>query len=390
MVGSSEDQTNRISDALGADWQVSSASSGESALGKMAAGDTDVLLSAESLPEMSGTELIRAVSKQHPATVRFLMYNESEKSVVAPAVSAAHQFVPLPLDPTALDRALNQSTHLRDILNNEALTSRINAIGSLPSPPKIYNRLVAELSSENANLQKIASLISHDVGITAKVLQVVNSAYFGLPNQVSSVLHATNMLGLDTVTSIVISAGAFQQFEAPKIAGYSVESVHSHGVALGVKSRLLATAFGLTRKLAEDALLAGMLSNIGQVVMLAYFAREFRDAIDLAKAKNIPLDRAEQESFGVSDTKLGAYLLSLWGVPDPILEAVALRGVPHQTTSPSLNALAAVHLAYATDWDENHNVRDNDRSAVDMPYVKSLGLDEQLESLRGFCSAEIV
>ncbi len=390
VVGSDADQTTSISSALGAEWQVISSPSGESALEEMAAGGTAALLCAVNLPGMSGADLVKAVSDQFPATVRFLMYKESEKAVLTQAVSAVHQHVPLPLDPAALKRALGHSMNLHGLLANEELAERVMAIGGLPSPPEIYNKLVAELNSEDANIQSISSLISRDVGITAKVLQMVNSAYFGLSSQVSSVQHATSMLGLDAVTSIVLSAGAFQQFKASPIAGYSIESVYSHSVAIGAKSRLLATAFGLNRKLAEDALLAGMLSDIGQVVMLTYFAEEFEAAIEMATAENIPLDQAERATFGVSDAKLGAYLLSLWGMPDPILEAVALHCVPHKTVSPALNVLAAVHLAYATDWDETHNVRDGAGSVVDMAYVKSLGIGDQLESLRGFCAAEIV
>jgi len=388
LVGG-EDQFQRVPGALGDNWQAEAVGTGEEALAKLAESPADAVVCCMDLQGMSGSELLKQVSEQYGGAVRFLVYGASQREVFLQSVGSVHQYIPSPVDPASLAKSLENSLSLHGLLTDEKLCSRLMAIKSLPSPPEIYSQLVVELSDGDASMQKIADLIGKDVSITAKLLQMVNSAYFGLPNRVGSVLHATNLLGLDTVKSIVFSAGAYQQFDAPPIPGFSIESIYNHSVMVGAKARLLATAFGLNRKLIEESLMAGMMSDIGQLVMLTNFADELQEAFHLATERSIPLDRAEREIFGVSDAKLGAYLLKLWGLPDSILEAVALHYVPHKTAKPAMNALAAVHLAYATDWDETHNIHDETLSVVDMEFIEALGIADQLTSLRGFCSCEI-
>ncbi len=142
---------------------------------------------------------------------------------------------------------LNNSFRLYQLLSNKELRDRISSVGSLPSQPEIHSQILKELKTDNTSVKKVADLISKDVGITAKLLQMVNSAFFGLPSHVESVQHAINLLGLDTVQSIVFSAGVFSQFKDPKLPGFSFESIYSQSVSVGAKAQLIAHAFDLDR-----------------------------------------------------------------------------------------------------------------------------------------------
>jgi putative nucleotidyltransferase with HDIG domain len=300
----------------------------------------------------------------------------------------AHQYVTKPCKPQTLEMMLQNSLGLRRLLTNEALHSRIAKIGSLPSPPAIYNQLVGELQSETANMQKIANLIRQDVSITAKLLQIINSAYFGLPTHVESPLQAVNLLGLDTVKSVVLTAGVFSQFDDPRLPEFSIDQIFNHSIAVGTSARHFANAFGLERRQSEDSLMAGMLHDIGKLVMLTEFKEELSLALKLSERESIRFYEAERRIFGVTHADIGAHLLSLWGLSDSILEAVALHATPNLAPSPMVNVLTAVHLANAIDHDQRSLTNDPMSTYADMAYLKGLGIAGQLPFLRTLCLAE--
>ena len=338
---------------------------------------------------MSGADLLKDVAEQYPKTIRFALSENIERGSVLSTVGNVHQYLAKPCPPDSFFKLLDNSVSLRDLLGDSNLQERIGRITSLPSPPEVYNRLVEELKSEEASLRNVAEIISRDVGLTVKILQMVNSAFFGLRTHVESPLHAVTLLGLDTIQSLVLSAGVINQFKAPVLPGFSLDGFHSRGLAVGTSARLLATAFGLHKRSTENALMAGLLHDVGKLVMLTHFQDEFVKAVSVASDNDWPLYVAEKEVLGVTDAQIGAYLLSLWGLPDPIIEAVALHYTPSQTPSPLMNVLTSVHLAFALNEDHEHKIRDDANSAVDMDYLQRLDLCEQLPGLRNLGLAAV-
>jgi HD-like signal output (HDOD) protein len=214
---------------------------------------------------------------------------------------------------------------------------------------------------------------------------MVNSAYFGLRNPVENIEHAVKVLGLDSIKSIVLAAGVFNQFDDPGIPGFSIEKIYSACSEVGAKARLIAHVMGLPRGLSEEALMAGMLHDVGKLIMLTEFKNELVEAVAIAKGKNISLHDSQNEIMGVDDAKIGAYLLSLWGLLDPVVEAVAYHSSPRVGTSTEICTLTMVHLAYAFHYNDTHNIRmkylESEQSAVDMEYIRTLGLANDLQNI---------
>ena len=372
---------------LTGDWDSRVVCTGREAQAALAETPFDIVVSQMALPDMSGTELLRDVSNRCPAATRFLILNpDTDKAAIHESWLYVHQYVSSPCRPESLVALLNDTLKLYDLLSDEGLRARIAAVGSLPGCPEIHNQLMQELKNENSSIRKLADLVSQDVSITAKVLATANSALFGLRNRVDNVVQAIITLGIDTVASIVFTAGVFSQFKNPKLTGFSLESIHSKGMTIGAKARLVAHAFGLDAMLTTDALLAGTLHDIGKLVMLTSFEDEFSQALQLAEKDSIPLHQAQHSILGVTDAAIGAYLLSLWGLRNSIVEAVAWHYTPSETSAPIITPLTAVHLAYATDWDHCHKIRDDKMSVVDVEYLTTLGIADQLSGIRGFCS----
>ena len=353
----------------------------------IAENEIDLVLSTSELTDGSGTDLHKYILDTHSDIIRILYSENSDKNVVYKSAGYIHQFINSDCDAVSFAKIINNSFNLRTILSNKDLHARISGITNLPSPPEIYNQLVAELQSDDPSIRNIADLIKNDISITAKMLHMVNSAYFGLSTHVENPLHAVHLLGIDTIQSMVLTAGVFNLFTDPGIPGYSLDSIYTNSLAVGTSSRHLANAFGLLTKHTEDALMAGMLHDIGKLIMLSYFPQEFKKSVELSQQKSIPLFEAEKEVIGVSDAEIGAHLLSLWGLPSSILEAIALHYTPKITPAPITNVLTAVHLGYAIQHDIQNNVNGNEKSAVDMDYLEKLNLSNNVESLKNFCMA---
>lgn len=377
------DGLRRMLHKMRAEWEMIFAGSGAEALAIMEQKPVEVVVTDMKMPVMNGAQLLRAVSEKYPGTIRFILSGHSDKELVLQAVGFAHRHLAKPCEPDELLHLLDNSLKLREALANDEMHTRISKISSLPSPPRIYQELLSLLQSEDASVKEVADLIAGDVSLTAKILQIVNSAFFGLPAHVDSPAQAVNLLGIDTVYGLTLSAGVFSQFEEPPGSGLSVESIHSHCILVGNGAKRIAKSIKLPQLYVDDSLLAGMLHDIGKLVMLKYFHEELVAALELANERQLSPREAEIEILGVCHAKIGAYLMSLWGLPDNILEAIAYHHAPREAPHAVRSVLTAVHIANAC-------VLRGCETELDTDYLEDLGLGEELPTLQECCQLELV
>ena len=347
----------------------------------------DIVISEMELPDSTGADLQKYIYDNHPGVIRIIYSEQADRDLIYKSAKYVHQFISYPVQTEQFVNILKNVIGLQKVLSNKSLHERIASITTLPSPPEVYNQLISELQKDDPSIRDIAELIKTDVSITAKLLHMVNSAFFGFSSHVENPLHAVNLLGVDTIQSLVMTAGLFNQFDDPRIPGFSLDSIYSNSLSVGTSARHLANAFGLITKQTDDALMAGMLHDTGKLVMLSYFPEELKQSAALAQEKSIPLFEAEKEILGVTDAEIGAHLLSLWGLPHSILEAIAMHYTPAKIEAPMTNVLTAVHLAYALNYDKQNNIRDEIKSAVDQKYMEKLELNTSIDSLKNFCLA---
>lgn len=269
---------------------------------------------------------------------------------------------------------------LHSNITNPALLKRIAEIKNLPTLPETYSQLISELSNAEVAMNKVAVIISHDVAIAAKLLQVANSALFGLRTPAETVLQALNFLGVETVKGIVLAAGVYQLEGVPRITGFLPQEIYARAVDVGAKSRFIASALGLRRQDIEDALTAGLLHDVGKLVLLTSFMKEFRESLALGQSKSIALHEAEELILGANDAAIGAYLLTTWSLPKSIVDAVAAHYTPSRLGKPAIDASTAVHAAWASEEDRRSRARESAHSAFDITYTDALGITEALRS----------
>ena len=246
-------------------------------------------------------------------------------------------------------------------------------MSSLPSLPEQYERIMEELQSEDASLPKIGEIIESDVAMTAKILQLVNSAFFGLSQHVSSPAQAAMLLGVDTIRTLVLTTGVFSQFDKDTCDTIDLNSVWSRSAQIGALARAIAMSETDDKLIGDYAFMSGMLVDIGQFVFAANMTPDLAKAWHEAQASGKPDWVIERELFGHSHMNVGAYLVGLWGLPNPIIEAVAYHHTPSDYRVTSFSALTAVHVANAIVVGHGKISDAN----IDGDYVEEMGLADQ-------------
>jgi putative nucleotidyltransferase with HDIG domain len=331
FVDDSPDEIERLREMLEPmqhEWEVEFAVNGEEALNFMAKSPFDVVVSDMRMSDMDGAELLGTVMERYPETVRIIQSWYSDKERVLRSVKSAHQFLMKPSSTEAMKYTIERTCKLRDLLRNETLKKIVTGIKNLPSLPQLYSLILAEMHSKDASLKKVGHIISQDVSMSAKILQMVNSAFFGLPQKISDPQQAAIYLGIDTLKALVLSIHVFSSFkEDSDLFWFSLADMRKRSIMVGRLARDIARTETDDEKVAEEALIAGILHDIGRLIMLK-IPEQCRMMMDFIERTGCDLVEAEYIVMKTSHAELGAYLLGLWGISDNIVEAVAFHHNP--------------------------------------------------------------
>jgi HD-like signal output (HDOD) protein len=302
----------------------------------------DVIVSDMRMPGMDGAALLEKVRQLHPEVVRIVFSGHTELEATLRAVPVAHQFLLKPCDADMLRVAIERACSLQSILTSEALSHMVGSLGDLPSAPRVYAALTQALSDPEVPLARIAQIVEQDVAISAKVLQLVNSAFFGLARSVNSVRDAVSYLGVNILQSLVVKVEAFRIFvPSEHVEGFSIDEFDAHAELTAMLARMLK----LPKHLSDPAVVGALLHDVGKLVLATRVPKRFSEAIRAAGEREVPLHRMEMELFGVTHAEIGAYLLGLWGFSTFVTEAVAHHHHPGRVPHDGFDAVAAVYVA---------------------------------------------
>lgn len=361
------------------EWDMTFVESGQAALDAMAIEPFDVLVTDMRMPGIDGTELLTRVHEQYPSTVRIILSGHTERDAAMRAVPVAHRFLSKPCDSAVIRDAVTRVCDLQGLLNDEALQKEAGSIESLPAVPRVYEELVAVLAEPEVDLDAVAAVVEQDAGISAKLLQLVNSSFFGLATEVGSIRQATSYLGVGMISNLTLSMGVFGAFEKHRFpASFSLEAEQAHATLSGKIAKKL-----LSDKDAGDhAFLGAMLHDTGKLI-LAVRQPDVFDAITSARKGAIPFHAAEASLGRVSHGVLGAYLLGIWGMPFAIVEAVAHHDRPSRVPHKTFDVLGAVHVGNCL----AHEL-EGTPFELDMEYIESMGLADELPGWREIAAEE--
>jgi HD-like signal output (HDOD) protein len=338
----------------------------------------DVLVTDMRMPGMDGAELLNLVRERHPGVVRIILSGHAELGLAMRSASCAHQFLSKPCDAEYLRGVIKRSIQLHQSLANERLKDVVGKLSDLPALPATYAELNAAMANEEVSILEVAGIVERDTGVAAKVLQLVNSSFFGIPRRVDSLRDAVSYIGLANLKTLVLQYGMLHEFDASTAApSFNIEHHQQRSMNLGNMARRIHEH---DRKLSDQTFLAGILHDIGRLVLATNMPDLYERVERLRATGRVPVHQLESRAIGVSHADIGAYLLGLWGMPDPIVET-ALRH--HQPSNPdageTFDSLTAVHVADAL-LDEV--TEPGKPSQLDTSYLQRLGLESRVPEWR--------
>jgi putative nucleotidyltransferase with HDIG domain len=264
------------------------------------------------------------------------------------------------------------------MLDNPRLKELLGRVQKIPSLPQLYVETMEALDSPDAAIDTLAGLIGQDPGMTAKILQIVNSAFFGAGRRICAVKEAIQCLGLSLIRVLALGHHVFSSFEPGRLGEFSLEQVWTHSLVTSLVAGQIARIETRDQAMVDAATTAGILHDLGKLLLADGSPDAFREFMARVRETDCEPLEAEKQIFGASHAEVGAYLLGLWGLPSPVVEAVAHHHEPGRAGNNAFTPLTAVHVASALD-DERRNVKG---TALDTAWLAAAGLEPQLPRWR--------
>ena len=316
------------------EWTMAFYADPRQALETLTAEPVDVVVSDARMPHLGGEALLRELQKRSPATARVILSGQSEVSEATRLLGVAHQYLAKPCEPAQLAEVVNRVAKVRQKLNGGALRDLITGARPLPTAPKVWTDLSRLLSSDRSQMSDVVRVVQAEPVLVAKVLQVANSAYFGVAQEVVSLSRAVTVLGFEALRAMTLVFETEKAFPAP---GVDVDRIrHRSLLAANVVKTMMPPG-----PLADATFTAALVADLGAMLLASRLPDTF-----LPLWKGGASHQTEETTLGVTHALVGAWLLALWGVPSTVVDMVALHHETPVDQSPS-SPPAAVWLSLA-------------------------------------------
>ena len=369
---------------------VHTVSNSKEALTALEKSDFEVVFCDLSSGPEVGAQFLQEVWKIRPRTVRFLLARGLTPDLMVTCALGSNHFLQKPLDAHTISSALNRADAISQYVRNDRIQSLVSRMRTLPSRPSLYLEVMRELRSPTASAITVGELVEKDLAISTKLIQVVNSAFYGMAQQVTDPAAAVLLLGLETTASLVLSIEAFARFDKVKPIYFSMDKVWRHSQSVAASAKRIAELLCNDPEVARNAFTAGLLHDIGKLALALNFEEQYQGAIKLAEKQKIAPSEVEAQVFGATHAETGAYLLSIWGLPLPIVEAVARHHAPARNMEKHFTATTALHLAEQLEFSEDPIRRGSRNVILDLDYPASLEISGRIEEVKAIVRREVL
>jgi putative nucleotidyltransferase with HDIG domain len=328
---------------LGPEFSIATATNAQDALQLMTTQPVDVVVSDLTMPQIGGIDFLTRVAAQHPATARIVISGYADEITAAKCVMVGHRYFNKPFSPNTLTTVLHSLCDAQTKAANNRIREYVGRLESIPTLSRTFQELNRALRSNGLPIRDISAIIERDLALTAKVLQMVNSARFSPARRINSIFEAVQMLGFDLVRALVLGIHVFQFGD--KISSSNLyQTVWNHSLQTAFGAKQLAALEGLDSDACEDAFLLGLLHDIGKVV-LAASCSEYHDLWKKHFHDSRTLIARENDAFGANHSNVGAYLLRLWGLSETVADGVDSHHNLAALKDAGFSPLFAVHAA---------------------------------------------
>jgi len=303
----------------------------------------DVVVSDMKMPQKDGADLLSDIKQLSPDTIRIILSGHADAALIMKSVGSAHQYLAKPCDPETLKSTIKRAHALKELVGSDSLRGIASGIDDLPTLPATYQEIVQCLQDPESSLVDVGPIVGKDIGMTAKILQLVNSSFFGVAAPVKSIEQSVTMLGIDTISALVLGHGMFSHFN--DLGEFNIEALWNHSARCSALAKMIAEMEDMPAQAVDNAFLAGMLHDVGQLVLASEKPGEYAEVRARVEAGSESIDDVERELLHATHGEVGAYLLGLWGLPDTIVEAVAFHETPGRCHAMEFGLPGVVHAA---------------------------------------------
>ena len=340
----------------------------------------DVVISDMRMPAMTGAELLAELRAHAPSTVRIILSGQAEMSSILKAIDPSHRFLSKPCDGAVLEQTVSSAIALRSRVGNPALVALVGGVEKPPTLPSIYAELQEAIES-GGSIQRIAEIIARDIGMTAKLLKLMNSSYLGERRAVDSVIGAVELIGIEALHLLVLEAKIFEPYTSDDAGSrQELQRIVLDASNAAERACKLCKLTGMGPEATRQSVLAAFLREIGVLLLAQHAPDLFGKALEQRASSPAPRAWTEHAAMGTTDGLTGAYLLGLWGFTSELVEAVAFHNRPSQATSRTLSPLTIVHIVDGIERVRNVSTHgDVDCGELfDMSYLREVGVGDRV------------
>ncbi len=335
-----------LSPDLGPDFSVRTAQNGNEALRVLDQTQVQIVVSDLEMPEMPGSELLTHVERLYPEAMRVVISGYDDELHVARCLTFGHRYLKKPISAENLASTLKRLSSLRNSLSEEKVKTLVSGPDALPSPPETYVQLSEALQANESGTEDFAAIIEADPALSVNLLEVINSPAFGLSVPIETVQELFEVVGVHVIRGIILGLHTKDFYQARTRRPALFELLWQHSLQTASFSRKLASLDRNPFRDCQTCYVAGLLHDIGKFPIAAQL--DSRDGNQTCATLE-DLGKFEKQTLGVDHSVLGAYLLGLWGLPEPVVAGAelhhSLASAPRSTYLPVLYVHAAQNLA---------------------------------------------
>ena len=307
------------------DWEIVLVGDADTAMDLLSRRAFTTVIASFGADSASCEHFLQAVRKHAPAAVRYALLPEPSGSHGTENPESAYQCFPIHCPPAEIEAAIQRGLGVwQRCSENTCLAALLSNLHRIPSPPTLYFEICDEINSQESDARSISEIIGHDPVLSAKILKVANSGFYALPRTITAIHEGISLMGIDTITSLVLASHVFDRMPLP---GFALDSMWQHSLMVSALARHIAMEEGASRLAVNTAGVAGLLHDIGQLTLLSNAPEVYQSMLRKAGGDENTLLELEQEHFGVGHPELGSYVLGLWSLPDAVVDAVARHHV---------------------------------------------------------------
>lgn len=364
-------------------WDMHFASSGAEALEMGAAKPFAVVVTDMRMPGMNGAELLQEVRRRWPGTVRFILSGHADRDMILETVGPTHRFFTKPCDPDLLVDAISRALATLSAMDGARVGPLVSGTVTLPAVPELYSQLKDLLSRPETTIEQTASVVSRDVAMSAKILHVANSSFFGPRREIRSIDEALRYLGRETVKSIVLTTGVFDQLPENLMARFNIRELEIHSMRVGsLAGQIVWTIEPGNRAMIDDSVTAGLLHDVGKLVLVAAMQDAYGRTYRRSQEEDTSLHVVEEADLHTTHAEVGGYLAELWDLPVQIVDAISCHHDPGRSLDDSFNVLTAVHVANVLVHEASDTGAATTPPRLDLSYLTSILNMDRIEEWR--------